>query len=152
LDSFIEAVAENLPELMDYVSSSYECPSSLAFGYFTLSSNEEVQQGHPLRPLLFNMALDKAHKLRKCDMVAAYLDDVVLGRKVEAFGVELPRFSAPALVIGLVLNESKCEIISLNSSARPKWRADELRLTILHLGSPHFPKLFCPGRPFLMLA
>jgi len=30
-DSFIEAVALNLLELMVYVSSSYECPTSLAF-------------------------------------------------------------------------------------------------------------------------
>jgi len=96
----MEAVAENRPELMAYVSSSYECPTSLAFGDFTLSSNKGVQQGNPLGPLLFSMALDKALKLPKCDMVAAYLDDVVLGGMVEALGVELPKFSAAALAIG----------------------------------------------------
>jgi len=66
------------------------------------------------------MAVDKTLKLPKCDMVAAYLDYVVLGGMVEALGVKLLRFFAAALAIGLVLNESKCEIIDLNSYARPK--------------------------------
>jgi len=43
------------------------------------SSDEGVQQGDPLGPLLISMALDNALKIPKCDMVAAYLDDVVLG-------------------------------------------------------------------------
>jgi len=42
------------------------------------------------------MTLDKALKLPKCDMVAAYLDDVVLGGMVKALEVELPKFSAAA--------------------------------------------------------
>jgi len=53
-------------------------------------------------------------------MVAAYLNDVVLGGLVDALGVELSRFSAAALAVGLALNKTKCEIIGLNSSA-PKW-------------------------------
>jgi len=75
-------------------------------------------------PLLFSMATHppthKALKFPKCEMVAAYFNDVVLGAMVEHLGVELPRFFAAALAVGLVLNESKCEIIGLNLYARPK--------------------------------
>jgi len=66
-DSFIEAVAENLPELLVYVSSSYESPFSLSFGQYILSSKEGVQQGDPLGPLLFSMALEKALSLPNCE-------------------------------------------------------------------------------------
>jgi len=62
-DSLLEAVAENLPKLMAYVSSSYECPTSLALGD-QLSSNKGVQQNESFGPLLFSMALDEALKMR----------------------------------------------------------------------------------------
>jgi len=68
---------------MAYVSSSYECPTSLAFSDIPLSSNERGSAaGRPIR----TFALEKALKLPKCDMVVAYLDDVVLGM-IEALGV-----------------------------------------------------------------
>jgi len=119
----------------------YLVHTSRFFGDVTLSSNEGVQQGDPFGPFLFSMALDKALKLPKCDMVAAYLNDVVLGGIVEAFRVELLRISAAALAIGLVLNESKCEFICLNSSARPKWEETGFNTSF---GEPSF----CSGRQF----
>jgi len=74
------------------------------------------------------------------------LDDVVLGGMVEALAVELLIFSAASLEVGLVLNESKFEIIGLNSSVRPKWeetgfntsfREPSLSEAVLH-GAPFF--------------
>jgi len=83
-------------------------------------------------------------------MVAAYLDDVVLGGMVEALGVELPKYYAAALAIGLVLNESKCEIIGLNSSAHSKWEETGFNTSF---GEPSLSEaVFCLGRSFLRLA
>jgi len=41
-DSFMEAVAENLPELMAHVLSSYECPTSLAARQFRCAAKGTV--------------------------------------------------------------------------------------------------------------
>jgi len=60
------------------------------------------------------MALDEPLRLPKCDLVAAYLDDVILRGEIASFSEELGKFSDGAIRIGLVLNDSKCEIIGLS--------------------------------------
>jgi len=81
-----------LIELLVHVSASYESPTSLAFGQYILSSEEEVQQGDPLGPLLFSMALQGSLSLPNCELVVAYLDEVVMGGSVESLGEELAKF------------------------------------------------------------
>ena len=56
-DSIFEVVANKIPEILPYVISSYETSSSLYHGSFTLQSSEGVQQGDPLGPLLFSLAI-----------------------------------------------------------------------------------------------
>jgi len=98
--------------LLVYVSASYEPPSSLAFGHFKLSSEEGVQQEDSLGPFLFSMALDGVLRLPNCDLVEAYLDDVVLGGKAESLGAEFAKFRDGTINIGLRLNESKCKVMA----------------------------------------
>jgi len=83
--------------LLVYVSASYESPSSLAFGQFILSSEEGVQQGDPLGPLLFSMALDGVLRLPNFYLAEAYLDDVVLGGKAESLGAEFAKLRDGAI-------------------------------------------------------
>src|SRR6478609_5181690 len=52
-DSMLEAVALHLPSLYRFVESAYGEISKLRFEDFTISSEEGVQQGDPLGPLLF---------------------------------------------------------------------------------------------------
>jgi len=52
-DCLLEAVVNTIPELLPYISSSYESSSTLRFGDFTLESAEGIQQEDPLGPLLF---------------------------------------------------------------------------------------------------
>jgi len=49
-DCIFESVATNLSSLSRYVISSYESPSFLLNGSYTLHSSEGVQQGDPLGP------------------------------------------------------------------------------------------------------
>jgi len=92
----LDSVAQDLPELFNYVSSSYVSPSSLWFGKFILSSEEGVQQGDPLGPLLFSSTLSKALSLSRCDLTVGYVDDVTLGGSIDSLGSELEDFQRRA--------------------------------------------------------
>ena len=103
-NSILEAVALELPQLLLYVSASYESPSSLVFGGFILDFAEGIQQGDPLGPILFSMAISKVLLLLQSEFTAAYLDDVALGGTIESLEVKLTRFEKHANSVGLTLN------------------------------------------------
>ena len=56
-DSIFEAVENNLPELKPYVQSAYANASTLFYSGGEIQSEEGVQQGDPLGPVLFCMAV-----------------------------------------------------------------------------------------------
>ena len=56
-DVVLEAVESYLPELLPYASASYSGDSDLQFGDFSLQSQEGAQQGDPLGPLYFCLAV-----------------------------------------------------------------------------------------------
>jgi len=79
----------------------------LRFGDYILCSEEGVQQGDPLGPLLFSLTLPKALSLSRCDLTVAYLDDVTLGDSIDSLGGEVVDFHRRASSIGLTLNVKK---------------------------------------------
>jgi hypothetical protein len=56
-DTIHEAVATHAPGLLGYVDSAYGAVSHLQFGDFVIESAEGIQQGDPLGPLLFCLAI-----------------------------------------------------------------------------------------------
>ena len=56
-DAVLNAVAVRLPELYRFCSSAYRGQSTLAFGDKLIRSQEGVQQGDPLGPLLFCLTI-----------------------------------------------------------------------------------------------
>ena len=56
-DSMLEALSNNIPELFAFVSSAYATSSWLQYENFDIQSNEGIQQGDPLGPLLFSLTL-----------------------------------------------------------------------------------------------
>ena len=56
-DKILEAVKSPIPELFLFVSSAYTIPSYLVCGDSIILSEEGVQQGDPLGPLLFCFTL-----------------------------------------------------------------------------------------------
>ena len=122
-DAIFEAVADKIPEMLPYVLSSYESPSTLFHGVYSLQSSEGVQQGDPLGPLLFCLAIAPILEQSGCAFSVGYLDDIILGDTVESLVAEVARFRMEASRVGLTLNESKCEIVGLSKEARPEWKS-----------------------------
>ena len=116
-----------------------------------------MQQGDPLGPLFFSLALqpllfhlNEGRTEEGLQLVFSYLDDLVLAGEQQAVAEAFHHFKGAALDIGLEFNNSKCEIIptaglncSLNKDFFPEdiiYREDgnfEL------LGGPIGSKEFC---------
>ena len=58
-DKVLEAVQDLCSDICPLVYSSYSAPSSLQWGESTILSQEGVQQGDPLGPLLFCLDLNQ---------------------------------------------------------------------------------------------
>ena len=83
---FLEQCRQHFPSLAPWAEWCYAEPSRLRFGELPpLSSESGVQQGDPLGPLLFALAiqpilrqLKETHGNSGLDIVFGYLDDCVL--------------------------------------------------------------------------
>ena len=77
-DAVLEAVALHVPELLAYTTSAYGAASILQFGDEQIISQEGIQQGDPLGPLLFSLALNGPLQDLDSEFVSGYLNDVSL--------------------------------------------------------------------------
>lgn len=141
-DSMLEAVAQHIPALYRFIESAYGAGSTLKFGDFSIFSEEGVQQGDPLGPLLFCLTLQSVLSSLKSEFVVGYLDDISIGGDYNAVLDDLIHLEAAATSIGLSLNRSKCEVIGHSDESREMWsrngvviREVDLEKAIL-LGSP----------------
>src|SRR6267154_3688522 len=129
-DAMLEAVVSNCPDLLPLASSAYGSPSHLWLGDRLLASEEGVQQGDPLGPLLFCLTIQPLLSDSKCELVTGYLDDVGLGDRVPHLIDRLQNLEKEAASLGLALNHSKCEVIGLSPEDFQQWRVSGLNFSI----------------------
>ena len=110
-DRMLTAVSTELPELYDFCQASYGKSSILKFGTYDVFSEEGVQQGDPLGPLLFCITLHELLEGLQSDLRIGYLDDISIGGDGVDLAHDLNKIIAGGKEIGLQLNVSKCEII-----------------------------------------
>ena len=118
--AFLEQTRHNLPGLAPWAEWCYDSPSHLFFGTHRLSSESGVQQGDPLGPLLFAIALQpilqELHSNRSdggLQLVFSYLDDCCLAGDYRAVAQALQHLKDACAAIGLKLNTDKCELIPM---------------------------------------
>ena len=75
----LEAIDRHFPEVMAYAVASLASSSDLCFGTHLLSSEEGAQQGDPLGPWLFCLAIQDLLDSLCSEFVIAYLDEIVIG-------------------------------------------------------------------------
>ena len=129
--AFLEQCRHKFPGLSRWAEWCYAQPSRLYFGADIISSERGVQQGDPLGPLFFSLALqpllfqlNEGRTEEGLQLVFSYLDDLVLAGEQQAVAEAFHHFKGAALDIGLEFNNSKCEIIptaGLNCSLKQRF-------------------------------
>ena len=119
--AFREAVRDMAPSVTPWVETCYEEPSYLVLGTEVLRSERGIQQGDPLGPGLFGMAIQKAvleaaTATRErfgedaLDHMYFFLDDGVAGGTAEAIQHWLLQIETGLGTLGLDLQRHKCVV------------------------------------------
>jgi hypothetical protein len=112
----LESVKEFAPEIFPFVPSCYSNSSFLRFGSTLINSSEGIQQGDPLGPLLFCLAIHPITAQLKSGMKFFYLEDGTIGGPESLVMDDLKCIEYSASQLGLLLNHSKTEIICSKDS------------------------------------
>ncbi|XP_036355426.1 uncharacterized protein LOC115230167 [Octopus sinensis] len=110
----LEVCQDRVPHLLPFISLSYSLPSLLIAGGSFISSSCGVQQGDPLGPLLFALAVDAIARVNESPLNLWYLDDCTLGGPPDVLLKDLASLIPALSDIGLVINSSKSEIVNLS--------------------------------------
>ena len=130
----LESVKELAPELFTFIHAAYGQPSLLFCGDCVLESAEGVQQGDPLGPLLFCLAIQPLILKLHSEFSVFYLDDGTIGGQVEDVIHDLQLVEEEASHIGLRLNRAKTELICDDACTRNTVRSVTLELQVTYSG------------------
>ena len=112
---FLREVRHHLPGLARWAEWCYGGPSNLFFEGVIIKSEVGVQQGDPLGPLFFALALQPAllqvANIPGLDLSFSYLDDLVLAGDQAAVASGILQLKNSAADMGLHLNLAKCELV-----------------------------------------
>ena len=115
----LEAVLSEIPEIYNFCHLAYSESSTLLFNEFKILSEEGPQQGDPLGPLLFALALHPVLQSLQGEFKLGYLDDVTVGGDATILVDDFMMLRDKAAELGLVLNIGKCEIIGTENDQIP---------------------------------
>ena len=114
-DRILQEVKEKLPHLFPLVYCSYSTTSHLFFGSESILSSEGIQQGDPLGPLLFCLAIDPILKELQSPFKVFYIDDGSICGDAKLVAQDVALFESKAPTLGLTLNHSKSEFICVEN-------------------------------------
>ena len=114
-EAFLREVRHHMAGLARWAEWCYSKPSNLFFEGMVIKSQVGVQQGDPIGPLLFALALQpvitQLGNIQGLDLAFSFLDDLVLAGDEAAVAEGIKQLQVSAGNLGLSLNKSKCELV-----------------------------------------
>ena len=114
-ESFLREIRHHMTGLAKWAEWCYGNPSNLFFDGEIIRSEVGVQQGDPLGPLFFALALQpilvQLANLPGLDFSFSFLDDLAMAGEQSAVASGITHVKNSAATIGLHLNMAKCELI-----------------------------------------
>ena len=114
-DVMLKAIHDRCPETYRLAFQAYSAPTPLHIGDYTIPSRCGVQQGDPLGPVGFSLAIDDCARSMKSLLNVWYLDDATLAGPVGAVVEDLISLQSQLPELGLELNSAKCELTVLGN-------------------------------------
>ena len=115
-DHLLRIIKVELPRLYPYLYQCYSKSSCLFFNGSPIHSAEGVQQGDPLGPLCFSMAIQGLISQLSSDLNVWYLDDGTLAGHPDHVRADFKKIIAAQSSLGLKVNLNKCEFSVLGSN------------------------------------
>ena len=112
-DHLLSKIHSRAPSLYPLAWAAYSSSSPLLFDGNLLESASGVQQGDPLGPLAFALAVDDVAQEVSCPFNVWYLDDATIGGPADCVISDLHRLIPALARIGLSVNPKKCELVNL---------------------------------------
>ena len=108
---FLKDVMKNVQIAAPFIEAAYSKASFLLFNDEVILSEEGVQQGDPLGPLIFCLSLQSVIDKLTCPLNLWYMDDGIIGGTPDTILRDMNVLEHEASKLGLKLNRSKCEIL-----------------------------------------
>ncbi len=107
----LECARDSIPALYQFILQGYGSPTTLFFGESRIDSAEGLQQGDPMAPALFCLAIDSLVKNLRSILNTWYLDDGSLAGPGNLVLSDLKEVLCSVNELGLQLNPKKCELL-----------------------------------------
>ena len=117
-DIVLRCIKERCPEAYAMAYQAYITPTPLFIAGHTIISSAGVQQGDPLGPIAFALAVDTCARNLQSPLNIWYLDDATIGGPVSDVVADLRLISKALPDLGLQLNAAKCEVAVLDDPGR----------------------------------
>ena len=134
-EAFLEVVERDIPGLLPFAQWCYGSPSTLSYSGHVFQSTCGVQQGDPLGPLLFSLAIKELAEMlvghfAGCGGSVFYLDDGVLMGPAGVVKEALDFVVKWSKEKGLEVKLDKCELIDLNRLSKTELEAQGFLLRL----------------------
>ncbi|KAJ8719299.1 hypothetical protein PYW08_011474 [Mythimna loreyi] len=117
-DTLLAESKKEIPQIYSFLWQCYRHPSKLLYKDKILESAVGCQQGDPLGPVIFSLAIHPIIRQLNSKFNVWYLDDGTLGGDTDTVLDDLIFLKNQLHSIGLDLNLSKCELFLADSTDR----------------------------------
>ena len=116
-DHVLQTCLDSTPEIAKLSFLAYSKPSSVIASGHSITSSTGVQQGDPIGPHLFALAVDQIASGVESELNVWYLDDATIGSSPESVLSDVLRCINGQMRVGLIVNRKKTEIINVGLDA-----------------------------------